>query len=132
MGEVRPGRPPAWWTWARRVTLTVGGAVLLGGTVVLISLGLDHVDVQPVTCQVTSATPHRNGAGKVTGSSGVLVDTRECGRIEVTGGSDHSDLDAAARSFVVGKRYVFDMGLTSRTWGKYLNMIPTARSFHGL
>jgi len=125
-----PDIRPRWYVWARRAVLAVGAVVLLVGCLGLATLALDHVAVKPVECQVVSAAPYTRGSGFVTSTASVMVQTRDCGRILVTGGIDFSDLEASAKSFVPGTRYEFDMGLSSRTWGKYLNMIPTARSFH--
>lgn len=123
---------PAWVIWVRRVVLAVGILVLVAGVGWVVAIGLDHVGVKPVACHVQSAAPSRTGGGRSTGSSSVLVQTQDCGQVLVTGEIDHGDLDAAARSFVPGSEYQFDMGFTSRTFARYVNMIPTARTYHRL
>lgn len=89
------------------------------------------VDVRPVRCTVVSAVPDSSSGGSRGGASiaGVLVETQECGPIQVTWGVTSSTEEEVAESFRAGAVWDFDM-----TWGArevnrhWLRIIPAAKN----
>lgn len=111
----------------------LGGLLILvigGGA--LFSAQLDSMAIESVRCVVVSAEP-KTASGGLRGSvstPAVLVQTSNCGPIEVSKGVTFDRRQEVASSFKVGAEYDFEIGWFSRVVMKdFLHQIQSAQDY---
>jgi hypothetical protein len=112
-----PKKPRAeWLSWVGfLLMLVVFGGVVFGGQ-------LDAMTVETVHCVVVSAEPDTASGGSRGSAStpAVLIETSNCGRLDISRGVTFDGRQKLASSFEVGAEYEFDIGWFSRVIMKYV------------
>jgi hypothetical protein len=112
-----PKKPRAeWLSWVGfLLMLVVFGGVVFGGQ-------LDAMTVETVRCVVVSAEPDTASGGSRGSAStpAVLIETSNCGRLDISRGVTFDGRQKLASSFEVGAEYEFDIGWFSRVIMKYV------------
>lgn len=119
-----PGRK-----WSSRIVVIVIVVVVAG---FLLSPRLDSIAVETVRCEVTSAAPKTASGGSrgSASSPAVLIQTSNCGPLEISEGVTFDERQEVASSFEVGAEYDFDIGWFSRVVMKdLLDEIQTVRDY---
>ena len=88
--------------------------VVVGG--VLFSPVLDSIAVESVRCEVVSAEPHTASGGSrgSVSTPSVVIETSNCGPLDISTGVTWDGRQELASSFQVGAEYEFDIGWYSR------------------
>ncbi|WP_157085855.1 hypothetical protein [Devriesea agamarum] len=130
----RPKNKRTWWdavkTWLTFIFLFL---CLVFDATFLASPYLDTLGIQEWLCEVKSTSTYiknKGGSKNSIGSPGVVIYTKECGRIIYSWGVNDSNRDKLARSFKVGHEYIFEIGWFSRVIMKsFPNGIPSVQSY---